>query len=174
MSVRAVPRVRCFYANGKSLTMKNKLRRLLPRKGDAYIDTLISIFVIIIFLAVIIIVLPVFIKKFHLDMFADQVSSFIAVSGGTENLDVEKLAEEMGVSLDSYEIVVSPETVCLPDADNPERIQLTGLYTVNVYSTAYIGLGGIVDSIPIELSSSARGRSEVYWKDMEGITPSGG
>ena len=65
--------MRCFYANGKSLTMKNKLRRLLPRKGDAYIDTLISIFVIIIFLAVIIIVLPVFIKKFHLDMFADKV-----------------------------------------------------------------------------------------------------
>lgn len=154
--------------------MKNKFRRLLPEKGDAYIDTLISIFVIVVFLAVIIIVLPVFIRKFHLDMFAEQVSSFIAVSGGTENLDIDELAEEMGISLDSYKIEVPPETVCLPDGDNPERIQLTGLYTVNVYSTAYIGLGGVVAPIPIELSSSARGRSEVYWKDMEGITPSGG
>lgn len=154
--------------------MKKRLRELFSKKGEAYIDTLISVLVIIIFIAVIIIVIPIFIRKYHLDMFADQVSSFIAVSGGTESLDIEKLADEMNISLDRYEIVVAEDTVCKPNVDNPERIQLTGMYTVNVYTTAYIGLGGVVDSIPIELSSSARGRSEVYWKDMEGLEPTGG
>ncbi len=154
--------------------MKKRLRELLSKKGEAYIDTLISVFVIIAFIAVIIIVIPIFLRKYHLDMFANQVSSFIAVSGGTESLDIEKLADEMNISLDRYEIVVADDTICTPDASNPERIQLTGMYTVNVYTTTYIGLGGVVDSIPIELSSSARGRSEVYWKDMEGLTPSGG
>ena len=148
-----------------------KLRNLKSNKGDMYIDTLISIFIISAFIAIIIIVTPIFIRIYHINQFADRISDFIAVSGGTAGINVEELAEEMNVPMDRYEIIVADDAICLPDQAHPEKIQLTCQYTVNVYSTVYIGLGGIVDSIPIGISSSAKGRSEVYWKELESVTP---
>lgn len=147
-----------------------RLRFLKNNKGEMYIDTLISIFILSAFIAIIIIITPVFIRIYHINQFADKISAFIAVSGGTAGINVEELADEMKVQMDSYEIVVDDDAIC-SDKDNPEKIQLTCQYTVNVYSTVYIGLGGMVDSIPIRISSSAKGRSEVYWKELEKDKP---
>ena len=148
-----------------------RLKNLKNNKGDMYIDTLISIFVISAFIAMIIVVAPIFIRIYHINQFADRVSDFIAVSGGTAGIDVETLAEDMNVPIDRYEIIAADDAVCLPDQAHPEKIQLTCQYTVNVYSTVNIGLGGIVDSIPIPISATAKGRSEVYWKELESVTP---
>lgn len=149
--------------------MKRMLKRILKNRGDVYIDTLISSFVITVFIAIIIVTLPVFIRKYHLDMFANQVSTFVSVSGGTETINVEQLAEEMGIDLGSYSITPADDAVYRSDTADPlsMRIQLTGRYTVNVETTVYIGLGGVVGPLPIRLVSSAQGRSEVYWKDLE-------
>lgn len=143
-------------------------KRLLKNKGEAYIDTLINIFIVMIFIAIIIITLPVFIKKYHLDMYTNQISTFIAVSGGTQNIAPEQYAVEMGIALDDIEIVAADDAVVEKNTtEDYMRIQLTGRYTVTVKTTAYIGLGGVVGDIPIELTSVAQGRSEVFWKDME-------
>lgn len=148
-----------------------RLKNLKNNKGDMYIDTLISIFIITAFISIIIIVTPIFIRIYHINQFAGKISDFIAVSGGTAGIDVEELANEMNVPIDSYEIIVDDDAICLPDQAHPEKIQLTCQYTVNIYSTVNIGLGGLVDSIPIAISSSAKGRSEVYWKELESVTP---
>lgn len=147
-----------------------RFKNLKKNKGEMYIDTLISIFIISLFITIVIVVTSVFVKIYHMNQFADKISDYIAVAGGTAGIDIEELAEEMNVEMDRYEIIVADDAICLPDQDNPEKIQLTCQYTVNVYSTVYIGLGGIVDSIPISISSSAKGRSEVYWKELESVT----
>lgn len=50
-------------------------------------------------------------------------------------------------------------------ADNgkTDKIQFGDGFSVSLYSTQKIGLGGIV-SIPLKLRQSAFGRSEKYWK----------
>ncbi len=150
------------------------IKRIAKNSGDAYISTLINIFIITMFMFMMIIILPVFIQKYHLDMYASQLSDFIAVSGGTENINPEQIAEEMGLNIESYEIDVADSAVYEENStEGYVRIQLTGAYTVTVKTTAYIGLGGIVDGIPIELTSIAKGRSEVFWKDMEEYSPGG-
>ncbi len=145
-----------------------QIKKLLKNKGEAYIDTLINIFIVMVFIVIIIITLPVFIKKYHLDMYTNQISTFIAVSGGTENIDPEQYALEMGIDLDDIDITIADDAVTKENiAEDYVRIQLTGRYTVTVKTTAYIGLGGVVGDLPIELTSVAQGRSEVFWKDME-------
>lgn len=145
-------------------------KRLLKNKGEAYIDTLINIFVVMVFIVIIIITLPVFIKKYHLDMYTNQIATFIAVSGGTQNIDPAQYAVEMGLDIDEDDIdieIADDAVKKVNTAEDYTRIQLTGRYTVTVKTTAYIGLGGVVGDLPIELISVAQGRSEVFWKDME-------
>ena len=145
-------------------------KRLLKNKGEAYIDTLINIFVVMVFIVIIIITLPVFIKKYHLDMYTNQIATFIAVSGGTQNIDPVQYAVEMGLDIDEDDIdieIADDAVKKVNTAEDYTRIQLTGRYTVTVKTTAYIGLGGVVGDLPIELTSVAQGRSEVFWKDME-------
>ena len=100
-------------------------------------------------------------------MLAEDVSRSIAVSGRTGIVNVEVIAEEYGIDLESYSINIEPSAVTGVSSDgNGTLIQLAEPFTVTVTTSHTIGLGGILSQMDIPLTSVSKGRSEVYWKEL--------
>lgn len=145
------------------------LRRLRRNRGEMYIDTMISVFVIMVFMALIMAFLPVFMQKYQLDMAAEDIARGISVSGVITPQDTSALSAEYGLTIDSIEITPAADARLMAAA-NGQRIQLTDSFTVTIYSHRDVGVGGITGSATVGISSSAKGRSEVFWKEMA-VTP---
>ncbi len=148
---------------------RRAVRQLLDRGGEMYIDTLISVFVIMVFMALVMAFLPVFMKKYQLDMAAQDIARGIAVSGMIIPQDASELSDEYGLEIDHVEIVPAADARTLTVA-NGQIIQLSDSFTVTIYSHADVGVGGIISSTELNLSSTAKGRSEVFWKEIA-VTP---
>lgn len=135
--------------------MQKKIRRLLQEKrGEGYVDVTVLVLCAVLVLALSIRVLPVFIQKQQLDLFATELVREAEVSGrvGTEtNRRAEILREKTGL---------------VPDISWSENgeIQLNEEVTVILTLDTEIGLFGKFGSFPITLRSQASGKSEVYWK----------
>ena len=135
--------------------MKKKLYYLLHSKhGEGYVDTVVLVFCAVLVLALVIRVLPVFIQKQQLDMFATELVREAEVRGrvGTEtNRRAEILREKTGLN---------PNISWSKNG----QIQLNQEVTVTLTMETNIGLFGGFGSFPITLRSQASGKSEVYWK----------
>ena len=135
--------------------MKKKLYYLLHSKhGEGYVDTVVLVLCAVLVLALVIRVLPVFIQKQQLDMFATELVREAEVSGrvGMEtNRRAEILREKTGLN---------PNISWSKDG----QIQLNQEVTVTLTMETNIGLFGDFGSFPITLRSQASGKSEVYWK----------
>lgn len=135
--------------------MKKKLYYLLhSKRGEGYVDTVVLVLCAVLVLALVIRVLPVFIQKQQLDMFATELVREAEVRGrvGTEtNRRAEILREKTGLN---------PNISWSKNG----QIQLNQEVTVTLTMETNIGLFGGFGSFPITLRSQASGKSEVYWK----------
>lgn len=135
--------------------MKKKLYYLFhSKRGEGYVDTVVLVLCAVLVLALVIRVLPVFIQKQQLDMFATELVREAEVSGrvGMEtNRRAEILREKTGLN---------PNISWSKD----DQIQLNQEVTVTLTMETNIGLFGDFGSFPITLRSQASGKSEVYWK----------
>ncbi len=142
-------------------------RKFLSSKGEMYIDTIISMFIIMTILALVMTIFPVFMVKYQLDMLADDISRSIAVSGQTGSISVEHLAAEYGINLDDYSIEIDPAAITGTSPDgNGQIIQLAERFSVRVTTHHTVGLGGVLSRVNIPLTAVSKGRSEVYWKEL--------
>lgn len=146
--------------------LKRLLSRVKSNRGEMYIDTIISVFVILVILAMVMALLPVFMKKYNLDMMANEISRFIAVSGNTSGIDIDELEEDYGIDLDAWNIDIADDARTAPMDDGGTKIQLADDFTVTIVTHQNVGVGGIIANIQIPLTSVAKGRSEVYWKEL--------
>ena len=127
---------------------------LHSKRGEGYVDTVVLVLCAVLVLALVIRVLPVFIQKQQLDMFATELVREAEVSGrvGMEtNRRAEILREKTGLN---------PNISWSKDG----QIKLNQEVTVTLTMETNIGLFGDFGSFPITLRSQASGKSEVYWK----------
>lgn len=132
-----------------------KIKELLKSKsGEGYIDVVVTVVIVMLLVALVVRVFPVFITKIQLDNFADELVREAEVSGcvGSQTTArYERLAEKTGIHPD-----VTWSTT--------GKIQLNHEVTVTVTAERDLGLFAGLGSFPIELKSTATGKSEVYWK----------
>ena len=145
--------------------LKKRAGALLGCRGEMYIDTMVSVMIILLVLAMVLSFFPVFMQKYQLDMAAEDIARMISVSGETGNVDIERIAQEYNISLDSYDIVVDDEARTAVSGTGV-KIQLSDGFKVVLSTHRTVGVGGILNNINIGLGSVARGRSEVYWKEI--------
>lgn len=145
--------------------LKKRASALLSCRGEMYIDTMVSVMIILLVLAMVLSFFPVFMQKYQLDMAAEDIARMISVSGETGNVDIERIAQEYNISLDSYDIVVDDEARTAASGTGV-KIQLSDGFKVVLSTHRTVGVGGILNNINIGLGSVARGRSEVYWKEI--------
>jgi len=134
---------------------ENRIKRLISdRHGEGYIDVVVMVLAVMMVIALSLRVLPVFIAKIQLDNFADELIREAEVSGrvGSETTArYERLCESSGLT----------PTVTWSQTGS---IQLNREVTVELHYEVNIGLFGEFGSFPIELTSKATGKSEVYWR----------
>lgn len=135
--------------------MRKRLHRVLHETyGEGYVDVVVFVLCAVLVLALTMRVLPVFIQKQQLDLFATELVREAEVSGcvGTQtSRRAEVLQEKTGI---------------YPDISWSAngKIQLNHEVTVTLTLETNIGLFGDFGSFPITLRSKATGKSEVYWK----------
>lgn len=155
--------------------------RLYGRKGSSYLGTIFEVFIILILLAAMMSVFPLFMQKYSLDMAANDIADYIGLSGctGEYTFDesskaalIQALSQEYGVSLDDFSLEIDSQATTQTVSDTRGTlVQLGGRFEVTLTAIRSIGIGGIVPDIPITLTSSAMGRSEVYWKTLAVSSP---
>lgn len=135
--------------------MLKRLQEVLhDKRAEGYVDVVVLVLCAVLVLSLAMRVLPVFIQKLQLDMFATELVREAEVSGqvGTEtNRRAEILQEKTGLAPD----ILWSES---------GKIQLNEEVTVTLTLDTEIGLFGEFGSFPITLRSQASGKSEVYWK----------
>lgn len=143
-----------LFGTGGDHVLKRLQEVLHDKRAEGYVDVVVLVLCAVLVLALAMRVLPVFIQKQQLDMFATELVREAEVSGkvGTEtNRRAEILQEKTGLA---------------PDISWSEsgEIQLNEEVTVTLTLDTEIGLFGEFGSFPITLHSQASGKSEVYWK----------
>lgn len=131
-------------------------------RGDGYIDTVIFFLVVIICLALIVNVLPVFSTKQDLDHFAKALAREVEIVGDSNpgNTDLAGTIADLEESTG-----LEPEITIVADRYvSGTRIQIDTNFTVTCTLTTPIGGFGGFDGFAIPLTGQATGRSEQYWK----------
>ena len=129
-------------------------RKWREQSGEGYVDVIVLILCVILVLALVMRVLPVFIQKQQLDTFATELLREAEVSGRVDSETSRRAA------------ILSEQTGLHPDIEwsKSGRIQLNDEITVTLTLETNIGLFGDFASFPITLQARAAGKSEVYWK----------
>jgi Tfp pilus assembly protein PilE len=129
------------------------LKLLQSRRGEGYVDIIVVVLVIMLFVALAVSVFPVFIAKNQLDTFAAELVREAEISGrvGSETTArANKLKTDIGID----------PTISWSKTGN---IQLNQEVTVTLTLRHNIGFFRF-GSFPVTLTSKATGKSEVYWK----------
>ncbi len=150
--------------NEKNNKLKKITNTLRCCKAEFYIETLIGILLFTMVLVIGMAVVPVIINKIRIDYAADEIARYVALSGNCDvsESSIQKIIDTYDISYD--EIEIKPDT---PEAYNETRIQLSDGFSVRVNHPMTISFGGFAYSFNINITSIARGRSEVYWKDLD-------
>ncbi len=160
-------------ANAKSLegkifvkdTVRSRIaKKLKSRSADFYIQTLLGILIFILVLFIGMTLMPVMVGKIRVDYAADEIARYVALSGDT-NIPQSSLNK----ILDTYKIPLSNVQIV---ADEPEPsgvtlVQLSDGFSVTVNNPVVLNFGGFSYSFSVNVSSIARGRSEVYWQSLD-------
>ena len=129
------------------------LRLLQSRRGEGYVDVIVVVLVIMLFVALAVNVFPVFIAKNQLDTFAAELMREAEIAGrvGSETTArANRLRTDIGIE----------PTISWSRTGN---IQINQEVTVTLtvqYDIGFFNFG----SFPVTLTSKATGKSEVYWK----------
>ena len=127
---------------------------LKDKKGASFVDACVLVLAIVMVLALVIKIMPVFIAKQQLDTFATEICRTAEIAGevgSATTIKTEKLRSQTGLN----------PSIQWSKAGN---IQLNEEFTVTLTTTVNIGMFGEFGSFPITLTSKATGASEVYYK----------
>ncbi len=124
------------------------------RSGEGYVDMVVLVLCGMLVLALCMQVLPVFVKKQQLDVFATELVREAEISG------------RVGTETDRRKAILVEKTGLDPDISWSQegRIQLNEDVAVTLTYETNIGLFGEFGSFPVTLRAEASGKSEVYWK----------
>ncbi len=130
------------------------LKILRTKGGEGYIDVAVLVLCVMLVMAMAVSVLPVFVTKNQLDIYAAELCREAEIAGrvGSETtLRAQVLTEKTGLA---------------PDISwsKTGRLQLNEEFTVTVTTQMNLGLFGGFGSYPVTLKAQASGKSEVYWK----------
>jgi Tfp pilus assembly protein PilE len=126
---------------------------LQSRRGEGYVDVIVVVLVIMLFIALAVRVFPVFIAKNQLDTFAAELVREAEIAGrvgGETTAKANQLKTQIGID----------PTISWSRTGN---IQLNNEVTLTLTLRHDIGFFSF-GSFPITLTSKATGKSEVYWK----------
>jgi len=129
------------------------LKILKSRRGEGYVDIIVIVLCIMLFVALAVKVFPVFIAKNQLDTFATELIREAEIAGrvGSETTaKANQLKTQVGID----------PTISWSRTGN---FQLNTEVTVTLTLRHDIGFFNF-GSFPITLTSKATGKSEVYWK----------
>ena len=126
---------------------------LRSRRGEGYIDVCVLVLCAMLVIALAVQVLPAFIAKQQLDIFA------------TELVREAEIAGRVGPETDRREQALREHTGLDPEIEwsDTGRIQLNEEVTVTLTYEIDLGLFAGFGSFPITLQADAAGKSEVYW-----------
>lgn len=130
---------------------------LKSKSGEGYIDVIIVVLSSMLVVALAVQVFPVFIAKSQLNTFADEIIRQAEISGRIGS-DVRNKIEDM-----KEQTGLNPSISWSASYVSGSKIQLNGEINVILNQNLDIGFFSF-GSFPIELTSKAKGRSEVYWK----------
>lgn len=124
------------------------------RRGEGYVDVIVLVLCVMLVLSLCMRVLPVFIKKQQLDLYATELVREAEISG------------RVGTETSRRAAVLTEKTGLSPAITWSSRgkIQLNREVTVTLTLNTNIGLFGAFGSYPVTLRARATGKSEVYWK----------
>jgi len=129
------------------------IKLLKSKRGEGYIDVVVVVLVIMLFVALAVNVFPVFIAKNQLDTFAAELVREAEIAGriGSETTArANKLKADMGIN----------PAISWSKTGNIQLNQEVTLTLTLQYDIGFFNFG----SFPITLTSKATGKSEVYWK----------
>ena len=143
-----------LFGTGGDHVLKRLQEVLRDKRAEGYVDVVVLVLCAVLVLALAMRVLPVFIQKQQLDMFATELVREAEVSG------------QVGAETSRRAEILQEKTGLAPDISWSEsgEIQLNEEVTVTLTLDTEIGLFGEFGSFPITLRSQASGKSEVYWK----------
>lgn len=127
---------------------------LKSNRGSGYIDVIVLILSAMLIIALAVKVLPVYIAKQQLDVFA------------TELVREAEIAGRVGSEASMREQILKEKTGIIPTVSwsTSGKINLNEEVTVTVTYKTNIGLFGKLGSFPVTLKGKASGKGEVYWK----------
>ena len=129
------------------------IKLLQSRRGEGYVDVVVVVLVIMLFVALAVNVFPVFIAKNQLDTFAAELVREAEIAGriGSETTaKANQLKSNIGI-----EPTISWSRTGNLQLDSEVTLTLTLRYDIGFFNFG---------SFPITLTSRATGKSEVYWK----------
>ncbi|MCL2189153.1 MAG: DUF4320 family protein [Defluviitaleaceae bacterium] len=129
------------------------MKLLKSNRAEGYIDVVITVLVIMLFVALAVHVFPVFIAKHQLDTFAAELVREAEISGrvGAEtNARATQLRNTLGISPD-----ISWSRTGNIQIDTEVTLTLTLQHDIGFFNFG---------SFPITLISRAIGKSEVFWR----------
>lgn len=129
-------------------------RLLKSKKGEGFVDVCVLVLAVVLVLALVIRVAPVFVAKQNLDVFADELVRTAEIAGC------------VGSSTTAKANALRRETGLNPSISwsRTGNLQLGTEVTVTLTTQVNIGLFGEFASFPITLTARATGTSEVYHK----------
>lgn len=142
---------------------------MFKRKGEAYIDTIITIFLSIVVIYIACSVFSVIYTHQRITDFADKFSEYVSLHGCTSSKQVEDLYEKM---IEEYEL--NPDAIYLSFdgsdyiEDNKNvigAVQYGGKMVVSLRYVKNVGFLNDVGFIPIPVSVRKVVLSQNYWKD---------
>ena len=124
------------------------------QQGEGYIDIAVLVLCVFLVLALSLKLMPVFVAKQQLDMFATELCREAEISG------------RVGSETSRRAAVLREKTGLAPDIEWSEqgKLQLNETVTVQLTYRCELGMFGGFGSFPITLRARASGKSEVYWK----------
>ena len=140
-----------------------KLKFIRDQTGEAYIDVAISILIIFVFMASLMALYPIFTTQQSLNQTAKYVARTVELYGKADDETLQSVTEnENFITPDSITVETEWENAA------EKTIQLKTAFTITVTKVIPIvimrpSLGDPI-TININISASARGISEVYWK----------
>ena len=126
---------------------------LKSKCGEGYVDVIVAVFVIMLFVALAVNVFPVFIAKNQLDTFAAELVREAEIAGriGSETTArANQLKQNFGID----------PAISWSRTGNIQINEEVTLTLTLQYDIGFLNFG----SFPITLTSKATGKSEVFWK----------
>ena len=125
------------------------------KRGESYIDVVVFLMVIMLVMAFFMELLPIFVTKYNLDVFANEVVRAAEISGSTTSSLVNSTIANMRTNTGIDPTIIWER--------GGTRVQLGNEITLRLEVVETISLYG-VGRFPIPLRSRSSGLSEVYYK----------